>query len=472
MKKYLLVLISLILTLSLFISCDNGSKAPSSTTEEKPTTTSEIVILDFSDVSNSRGLTKFPDTGNPFGNVNGHEKDKSELKYMAEDTTYGFWMSCNVMRSLPILPGLKSANASANAYVNSIKNKNLEGYGFPIKVVEAKTTSDGVYIVYDVLEDGKVNGRIEYYYSTVEKKFSYREIVAPLFGIMGGDQIFVFEMFNVPVEKTKDGYSFKAGKLYNNGSEFRHVSFIYDTLSAWNHAGKNNIPNKIDRFNVEDSQLVMNYSGKKVTSMEYKKYITDILYNDNQYQGGGKILLTELTGDDNYPNIDISNRLNALQLDDQVDFLKKIFNERSFAFGGYNSLSDFNNSSLEYLAGKQELLKGKTNFDDKEYNGIGYPLSYDLSRNIGACLYNNNGMVNESNFYEKITENQGELRDNRGYSFAPFVLEQFKNCFNYNGDITSFDQFVALMFKNLGLNKYAEDPVSRKELLKDSYNNN
>ena len=41
MKKYLLVLISLILTLSLFISCDNGSKAPSSTTEEKPTTTSE-----------------------------------------------------------------------------------------------------------------------------------------------------------------------------------------------------------------------------------------------------------------------------------------------------------------------------------------------------------------------------------------------------------------------------------------------
>ena len=52
MKKYLLVLISLILTLSLFIACDNGSKAPSSTTEEKPTTTSEFVVLDFSDVSN------------------------------------------------------------------------------------------------------------------------------------------------------------------------------------------------------------------------------------------------------------------------------------------------------------------------------------------------------------------------------------------------------------------------------------
>ena len=183
MKKYLLVLISLILTLSLFISCDNSNKAP---------TNSEVVVLDFTEVSNSRGITKFPDTGNPFGTVEGHEKDNLVLVNMADHTDYGLWMSCNVMRSLPILPGLKSANANADDYVESIKNKDLEGYGFPIKVVEAKTTSDGVYIVYDVLEDGKVNGKIEYYYSTVEKKFSYREIVAPLFGLFGGDQIFLF----------------------------------------------------------------------------------------------------------------------------------------------------------------------------------------------------------------------------------------------------------------------------------------
>ena len=348
MKKYLLVLISLILTLSLFISCDNGNKIPSSTTEEKPTTTSEIVILDFSDVSNSRGLTKFPETGNPFGTVDGNDKTKPELVNMADRTTYGLWMSCNVMRSLPILPGLKSANADADDYVESIKNKDLIGYGFPIKVVEAKTTSDGVYIVYDVLEDGKVNGKIEYYYSTVEKKFSYREIVAPLFGLFGGDQIFVFEMFNVPVDKTQDGYSFKAGELYNNGSSFSHVSFIYDTLSM-THQRKDT--NKIDRFMVEDSKIVMNYSGKKVTSMEYEKY-TSNKPTDGNLPG---IFLTELidsTYNPIYVGSDATTRLEALQLEAQVDFLKKIFNERSFAFGGYNSLSDFNSSSLEYLAGK------------------------------------------------------------------------------------------------------------------------
>ena len=459
MKKYLLVLISLILTLSLFISCDNGSKIPSSTTEEKPTTKSEIVILDFSDVSNSRGLTKFPETGNPFGTVTGHDQTKeNDLTNMADGTDYGLWMSCNVMRSLPILPGLKSANADADDYVESIKNKDLIGYGFPIKVVEAKTTSDGVYIVYDVLEDGKVNGKIEYYYSTVEKKFSYREIVAPLFGLFGGDQVFVFEMFNVPVEKTQDGYSFKAGELYNNGSSFRHVSFIYDTLSM-THQRKDT--NKIDRFMVEDSKIVMNYSGKKVTSMEYEKY-TSNKPTDGNLPG---IFLTELidsTYNPIYVGSDATTRLEALQLEAQVDFLKKIFNERSFAFGGYNSLSDFNSSSLEYLAGKQELLKNYTTYDDKEYNGIGFPLSYDLSRNIGACLYNSNGTVHETHF----DSNAGSA-----YSFTPFVLEQFKKCFDSEG-IRNFDQFVSLMFKNLGLNKYAEDPVSRKELLKDSYNNN
>lgn len=451
MKKYLLVPISLILTLSLFISCDNSNKAPTNSSNKAPTN-SEVVVLDFIEVSNSRGLTGFPNDI-PFYHIIDADKDVFNNKY-------GFWMNCNVMRSLPILPGLKSANANADDYVESIKNKEFTAYGFPCMVQKAETTSDGVYIVYDVLEDGKVNGRIEYYYSTVEKKFSYREIVAPLLGIMGGDQIFVFEMFNVPVEKTQEGYSFKAGELYNNGSSFRHVSFIYDTLSAWISAGKNNIPNKIDMFCVEDSQLVMNYSGKKVTSMEYKKYITDRPYNDNPNRGG-KILLTELTGDDNYTNIDISNRLNALQLDDQVDFLKKIFNERSFAFGGYNSLSDFNNSSLEYLAGKQDLLKGYTTFDDKEYNGIGFPLSYDLSRNIGACLYNNNGTVHETDF----DSNAGAVS-----SFPDFVLSKFKDCFGIEENITTFDQFVSLMFDNLGLTKYANSAELRKSLLTDTYN--
>ena len=54
-------------------------------------------------------------------------------------------MNCNVMRSLPVLPGLKSVNANTNAYINSIKGKSLKGYGFTLTVRIAEETDDGVF---------------------------------------------------------------------------------------------------------------------------------------------------------------------------------------------------------------------------------------------------------------------------------------------------------------------------------------
>lgn len=427
MKKYLLVLISLILTLSLFISCDNSNKAP---------TNSEVVVLDFTEVSNSRGLTGFPENS-PFNSIQGCDyKDN----YMIGDTNYGFWMNCNVMRSLPILPGLKSANADADDYVESIKNKEFTAYGFSSRVEKAEATSDGVYIVYDILEEQNVNGRIEYYYSTVEKKFSYREIVAPLFGSFGGDQIFVFEMYNVPVEKEENGYSFKAGNLYENGSTFRHISFI-DSTSV----GQPQSNSTINKMLIEDAKLLMNYNKSSVTSMVYEKYTSMDL-----------ISVDVITGEA-IPSIDVSSRSNALKLDDQISFLKKVFKDKSFAFSGYSKLEEFNNSNIEYIDGRLEKINNSTN-KEKYIKGIGVPLSYDLSRNIGACLYRSNSTVHESSSQNGL-----------GESFTSIVLDSFKSCFSE--EITSFDQFVALMFKNLGLTEYADSAELRKSLLRDSYNN-
>ena len=88
---------------------------------------------------------------------------------------------------------------------------------------------------------------------------------------------------------------------------------------------------------------------------------------------------------------------------------------------------------------------------------MGFPLSYDLNKKIGACLYFNNATVHESN-----------TKNGLPTSFTEFVLERFKSCFGE--DIISFDQFVSLMFKNLGLSKYADNEELRKSLLKDSYN--
>ena len=442
MKKYLLIIALIILSMSVIISCDNANKTP--TTEEKPSTsednpttpvTSEIVILDFSEVENSRGLTNFP-VNSPFNSI---ERGDYKDEHMWNDTNYSFWLNCNVMRSLPVFPGLKSANASADAFVNSIKNKNLTGYGFPIKVVKAETTSDGVYIIYDVLEEDKHNGRIEYYYSTKENKFSYREIVAPLYGNNGGDQIFVFELFNVPVEKTQNGYAFKAGELYENGSSFRHISFI-DSTSLGHETPNNTITNML----IEDAKLLMNYNNTSVTSMEYEKYTTLDLIPLNVITGGKQ------------PSIDISIRPNALQIENQVDFLQKVFKDKSFAFTGYSTLEEFNNSNVEFIEGRIEEINNSTT-KERTNKVMGFPLSYDLNKKIGACLYFENSTVHESNT-EKGVPN----------SFTEFVLERFKSCFGE--DIKTFDQFVSLMFKNLGLPKYAESVELRKNLLKNSYN--
>lgn len=435
MKRYFLILISLLLTLSLFISCDNGSKTPSSTTEEKPTTTSEFVVLDFSDVSNSRGIVEFPNDS-PFFKIIGPSDE-------IVNPSYGFWMNCNVMRSLPVLPGLKSVNANTNAYINSIKGKSLKGYGFTLIVKIAEETDDGVFISYDILDGfGHTSGTIEYYYSIKDKKFSYREIVMPLFGNIGGDQIFVFEMLNVPVEKVGNSFSFKAGELYDNGSSFNHISFFNGGYLPDNGT---EAESNITKLQFEDAKIVMNYQGDTVYSTEYEKYY---LHGENS------IPLQDLIGQ-NSISLDEEKR-KEYRMRHILRFLRDIY-EDTFEKRGFSTIEDFNATKLSIKENKKNLLYN--NVDNHMYHGLSFPLSFNLKKDIGACLYISDSTVHESSSQNGLSE-----------SFTPFVLEQFKKCFN-SEDIRNFDQFVALMFKNLGLNKYAEDPVSRKELLKDSYNN-
>lgn len=364
-------------------------------------------------------------------------------------------MNCNVMRSLPVLPGLKSVNANTNAYINSIKGKSLKGYGFTLTVRIAEETDDGVFISYDIADGfGHTSGTIEYYYSIKDKKFSYREIVMPLLGNTGGDQIFVFEMLNVPVEKVGNSFSFKAGELYENGSSFNHISFVNGDYGP----GKlNENENNITKLEFEDAKIVMNYQADNVCSMEYEKYYL---------RGNNSVSLNDLIG------------LESLSLNDEkrkgysmrhiLMFLRNIY-EDTFEKRGFSTIEDFNATKLNIKENKKTLLYSSV--DNHMYHGLSFPLSFNLKKNIGACLYKNNGTVNESNFSKKITTNQGAERDNPEYSFTPFVLEQFKKCFD-SEDIRNFDQFVALMFKKLGLTEYADSAELRKSLLRDSYNNN
>ena len=477
MKKFLLIFTLIVLSMSIIISCDNANKTPESSNSED-NTTSEIVLLDFTEVVNSRGITGFPNDS-PFYSIEG-----------ANDTsiapTYGFWMNCNVMRSLPIFPGLKSVNASANAYINSIKGKSLKGYGFTLTVRIAEKTDDGVFISYDIDDgNGHTSGTIEYYYSIKEKKFSYREIVMPLFGNTGGDQIFVFEILNVPVEKGGNSFSFKAGELYKNGSSFNHISFFNGDYGS----GKlNEDERNITKLQFEDAKIVMNYQGDTVCSTEYEKYYLNY---------GNPVELKDLIGKE---SISLDNTKRATySMGKILYFLREIYHD-TFEKHGFSTIDDFNATRLSIKEDKKNVLY--KDVENHMYYGLAFPLSFNLKKNIGACLYNNNATVNKSSFPE-ILQTQGEQTIINGaniiqgqsivqselkgesivqpikpeiqvgyssYSFNPFVLEQFKKCFEFDGDIKTFDQFVSLMFKNLGLTEYAESAELRKNLLSNSYN--
>lgn len=436
MKKYLLVLISLILTLSLFISCDNGNKTPSSTTEEKPTTTSEFVVLDFTEVVNSRGITGFPNDS-PFYQIeeaNTILENDSGDGYYYDNTPYGFWMNCNVMRSLPIFPGLKSVNASANAYINSIKRKSLKGYGFTLVVRIAEKTDDGVFISYDILDDfGHTSGTIEYYYSIKDKKFSYREIVMPLLGNTGGDQIFVFEMLNVPVEKVGNSFSFKAGELYDNGSSFNHISFFNGGYSP-NHGTEEE--SNITKLQFEEAKIAMNYQGDTVYSTEYEKYY---LHGENS------ITLLNLIGQDSISLSEEKRKEYSMRY--ILKFLRKIYDD-TFEKRGFSTIADFNATKLNIKEEKKAVLY--SNVENHKYYGLSFPLSFNLKQNIGACVYHSNAEVTESQWSKQFTD---------------IVQRNFNKCLNTT--LTDYDQFVSVFLNRLGLSQ--EQINNRKTLLKDSY---
>ena len=130
MRKTIAFVLSILIVLSLLVSCEDSSLPPA--------LEGEVVVLDFLD-SSSRALTSFPEDI-PFLFIDDGIEEMGNIRY-------GFLMSCNVMRSLPIFPGLKSVNADANAYVNSVKGKKLKGYGFDIEVELAEKTDDGVFIL-------------------------------------------------------------------------------------------------------------------------------------------------------------------------------------------------------------------------------------------------------------------------------------------------------------------------------------
>lgn len=424
MRRTITFVLSILIVLSLLVSCEDSSLPPA--------LEGEVVVLDFLD-SSSRALTSFP-KDIPFYLFGDGEEE-------VRGFPYGFWMSCNVMRSLPIFPGLKSVNADANAYVNSVKGKKLKGYGFDIEVELAEKTDDGVFIVYKVFDESEnKTATIEYYYSIKDQKFSYREIVMSLLEDMnGGDLLFVFEMMNVPVSKEGNSFSFNAGEIYDNGSTFTHISFYNDIYQETKEDPYDPCTypsiNNVDKLKFEVSKIAMKYSGDDVYSAEYEKYPSGDYY----------VPLNALVEKESF-KIDKDIR-QSLDLEVALSFLRSVY-EDTFEKHNFSTIEDFNETQLKVKEDKKSVLYKESN---ETQNSIGFPIAYNLKEKVGACLLYSS--VADANFWKT--------------SFSGLTEKYFKICLEKE-DIVTFDDFAVAFMEKLGLSQELID--NRKNILKDSYN--
>lgn len=381
--------------------------------------TNEVVIIDFGE--ETRGMTYFPEN-TPFMNTKyGNEKGDNNLPY-------GFWLSSAVMRSLPVLPGIKTVSKSD--FLSAVKEKTPYAYGFPLEIKNAGFTKDGVYILYETKEEDRSFGQIEYYYSIKEKKFSYREIISPLLKDKGCDNIFVFELLDVPVEKTKDGLSFKVGELYNNGSKFN----FYNLQLTTNGPNSSEVPDKTSDTSFIEQHMHMNYNNSDVNSASF-------------LTSRCKVALEK--------ELVLSDRKNTLNINETKIFLREFF-ESPILEGKveYKTLEDFDKTEF-----KKKKLDITMIFPDRKV--LGFPSSFNLKKNKAASI--NKNEIDKKNMHFDFSKD--------------VIIDSFKDC-GYNIEKATdadsdewremvLDNFILSLMTKMDLPKDVID--SRHELLKDCY---
>lgn len=409
-KLFLLISILVILLSSCEIKNPNAENAR------------DIVILNFDE--ETRGMTYFPEN-NPFMDTKyGKENGENNLPY-------GFWLSCSVMRSLPIFPGIKTV--SETDFISSVKGKTPYAYGFPLEVKDAKLTKDGVYILYETKEEDRSFGQIEYYYSIKEKKFSYREIISPLLKDTACDSIIIFELLDVPVEKTKDGLSFKVGELYNNGSKFN----FYNIALTYYFGIFTSIPDKSSEIFFTELNMHMHYNNGDVNSTSF---------SSKMYE---RVPLKK--------ELDLSNRKVILNIDETKAFLRDFFDSPIlYNEVKYNTLADFDETEFKK---RDYVVKTAKSFTDRKV--ISYPSSFNLKEKKAATIFKN----------ETTAENMY-------YDFSKdVIIASFKDCgYNIekvtNGDSLErkemvLDNFILSLMEKMDLPQDIID--KRKEILSDCF---
>lgn len=132
-----------------------------------------------------------------------------------------FGLATAVMTTMPAMTSISPVDINVNKDDFGI-DLVYSVYGFKIKLQTGSSTinQDGVYLRYDIyssIDSDTVVGVADYYYSFVEKKFSYRQIVSVTFKEPHVNQLIVIEYNGIELQNPVVDSGFSAGQLTTEG---------------------------------------------------------------------------------------------------------------------------------------------------------------------------------------------------------------------------------------------------------------
>ncbi len=373
MKKLAIILTaSLVLVVSCYNSYDNIASYLPSITDQDTQRVSVPVPQSFGNNTTTTGVEA--SSSSPRGFVDITPNGSFGNKYM---------VAGSVMSIIPAISNLEMKPGAVSGSDNDfLSNGDFNFFGFDAKLQQkgSQVNQDGVYLRYDVPgDDGKhTGGIIEYYYSTQERKFSYRQIVfittpkdekGLVLDPVDGQEYTVFEPFiiiieyeDIPITIGSDNVvSFEAGMENGNFKQNARVFQIY--LDAPTVSGTSS-----ERFIVRCYYPLVKKDGHEL-----------IAWNDRSATGGVNLYWDEIPKD--IASIIVDKKYD---IEDAYSIIEEIFKKGSNVkahdsyYGSeppYGSYDAFKESLLG------EELKISGGFPSKAINAGISPTYFDIEHN-------------------------------------------------------------------------------------------
>ena len=350
MRKALLCLFSLIMII-VFVSCGSEPKpapGPEPGPEPGPQEITFDIIVPWDGIdSSSRGLTNLV--------VPGSELDPG-VDILSGDIEYAE----AVMQCMPIFPTMKTISGVKESSPISSLDLEINMYGFKgvPDLEKSRVNSDGIYVIYNILEGENEVGIIEYYYNYKEHKMSYRQymmltVLVPLgptpSDIKYNNSVMVFCLDDVTVNE--DG-SFVVNQFKSDGTLETRQAYTDYFLLGDNMPGPNskniNLERRIITMKSENgvtssfSQPWASYTG-----LRNKNWADDELRNDSL-----RDLLVETLELENPTEVDdylalTPEKTAKLDAEAAIGFIKLLYtNGEHVAKGGWTSYEAFMEKSL------------------------------------------------------------------------------------------------------------------------------